>query len=269
MRILFFGDVVGRSGRDALIEHLPRIHDRFTPDCVIVNAENAAAGFGVTKSICEDLYAAGVHVITTGNHVWDNTDILNAFQSFKGLLRPANFPQSSPGSGWTLYPIPIGKNQGKHILVINLMGRLFMDPLNDPFEIMEEILQKYSLSSPSTDAIFVDFHGEATSEKQAFAAYFDGKISGVIGTHTHVPTADTRILPQGTAFQTDAGMCGDYQSVIGMELSTSFPKFLKRGPSKRMQVSSGEGTLFGVCIDVDDQTGKAIAVERLQYGKSL
>lgn len=264
-RLLFFGDIVGRSGRDALKENLPEIRASRSPDCVIANAENAAAGFGLTKIICDELIACGVDVITTGNHVWDNTDVLKAMSAYDVVLRPANFPTKAPGSGVVRFTTVTGKN----IVVVNIMGRLFMDPLNDPFQEMEKILNTYRLSSPEINAIFVDFHAEATSEKQAFAAYFDGKVSGVVGTHTHVPTADARILPQGTAFQTDAGMCGDYCSVIGMEKATSFPKFLKVGPSKRMQVATGSGTLFGVQIDIDDTTGKATAIEQLRFGKPL
>lgn len=264
-RLLFFGDIVGRTGRDLMVQELPKIKKDLAPDCVIVNAENAAAGFGLTKGICEELYGAGVDVISTGNHVWDNSDILNAFQSYDTVIRPANLSKKAPGKGFTVFTTPAGKK----IVVINMLGRLFMDSLNDPFEKMEDLLQQFKLSSPEVDAIFVDFHAEATSEKQAFAAYFDGKISALVGTHTHVPTADARIFPGGTGYQTDAGMCGDYQSVIGMEFETSIPRFLKHGPSKRMQVASGNASLFGVQIDLDSQTGLTKKIIPLRYGSPL
>jgi metallophosphoesterase (TIGR00282 family) len=209
MRLLFCGDLVGRAGRTAVTEMLRRLRRDLELDFVVVNGENAAGGFGITEAICQQLYGAGVDVITTGNHVWDQKDTAEFIDRHPRLLRPENFPAGTPGRGIGLFQT----RGGKRVVVMNVMGRLFMDALDDPFAVALERLAAWRLGE-TADAILVDIHAEATSEKQAFAYHLDGKASLVIGTHTHVPTADARILPGGHAFMTDAGMCGDYESAI-------------------------------------------------------
>ena len=211
MRILFCGDIVGRAGRDVVIEHLPWLRETLGLDFIIANGENAAHGFGITNKICQELYDAGADVITTGNHVWDKREIISHIDGDRRLLRPINYPKGTPGRGVGVYDA----KGGRKVLVVNVMCRLFMDPLDNPFDGMEAELSRYRLGN-TVDAIIVDVHGEATSEKQAFGHILDGRVSLVVGTHTHVPTADAQILSGGTGYMTDAGMCGDYDSVIGM-----------------------------------------------------
>ncbi len=217
MRILFCGDLVGRSGRDVVIERLPALRRDLGLDLVVVNGENAAGGFGISQKICEELYKAGADCITTGNHVWDQKETISFIGSDPRLLRPINFPAGTPGKGSAIYQTA----RGKKVLVANIMARLFMDPLDDPFQAADQLLKAHRLPSPrgggNIDAILIDFHGEATSEKMAMGHFLDGKVSLVVGRTPHVPTADHMILAKGTAYQTDAGMCGDYDSVIGME----------------------------------------------------
>ena len=222
MRVLFLGDVVGRSGRTAVVEKLPDLKKILRPDFIIVNGENAAGGFGITPSISENLLNSGVDVVTTGNHAWDQRDIIEFIDREPRLLRPINYPSTCPGSGVGLFHA----TNGRLVLVINVMLRLFMDPLDDPFAAVEAVIDDSPLGSVA-DFIFVDMHGEATSEKMAFGHNFDGRVSAIIGTHTHIPTSDTMVLPTGTAYQTDAGMCGDYDSVIGMNKENSINRFLK------------------------------------------
>lgn len=264
MRILFCGDVVGRSGREIVVEQMPRICQDLQIDFVIVNAENAAHGFGLTKGICQDLYQVGVDVVTTGNHVWDQKEIISYIDQDKRLLRPLNYPPSTPGRGYTLLP----SRKGKEVLVINVMARLFMEALDDPFPAVDAILKKYPLGK-SVGAIIVDFHGEATSEKMAMGHFCDGRVSLVVGTHTHIPTADAQILPQGTAYQTDAGMCGDYDSVVGMEKTVPLMKFTRKIPTGRMQPAQGPGTLCGVLVETDDTTGLAKSIHPIRVGARL
>ena len=213
MKILFFGDIFGRSGRDALIKKLSYFKEKYAPDFILVNGENASHGKGISQSICNDLFSAGIDVITGGNHIFDNNDIFNFIDDEKRLLRPNNYPIDTPGNGYGIYE----KNQ-KKILVINVMGRIFMPPLDDPFESIRKIINEKILGQ-NVSAIIIDIHCEATSEKMAIGHEFDGKASLIVGTHTHIPTADARILSNGTAFITDLGMCGDYDSIIGMESS--------------------------------------------------
>ncbi len=265
MRILFCGDIVGRSGRDIVIERIPQICQDLEIDFVIVNAENAAHGFGLTKGICQDLYNIGVDVITTGNHIWDQKEIIGYIDQDKRLLRPLNYPATSPGRGFTIVP----NRKGKDVLVINAMARLFMDTLDDPFPAVDAILKKYPLGSGSLGAIVLDFHGEATSEKMAMGHFCDGRVSLVVGSHTHVPTADTQILPGGTAYQTDAGMCGDYNSVVGMEKTVPILKFTRKMPTARMQPAQGPGTLCGVFVETDDATGLAKSIHPVCLGARL
>jgi metallophosphoesterase (TIGR00282 family) len=264
MKLLFLGDIVGKSGRNAVLKHIPDLKRQYSPDCVIVNAENAAHGFGITKPMAEDLFAAGIDVVTTGNHVWDKVEILGYISQEKRVLRPQNYPPHLPGSGLYEFETP----RGQKVVVINIMGRLFMETMDDPFACVDTLLKSYNLGR-NAHAIFIDFHAETTSEKQAFCHFVDGRVTAVVGTHTHVPTADERIFPKGTAFQSDAGMCGDYfNSVIGMQVAGSLGKFLKRIPYERMQPAEGEGTVFGTLITVG-ANGLATSIERIRAGKSL
>jgi metallophosphoesterase (TIGR00282 family) len=264
MRLLFCGDLVGRAGRTAVTEMLPRLRRDLELDFVVVNGENAAGGFGITEAICQQLYGAGVDVVTTGNHVWDQKGTAEFIDRHPRLLRPENFPAGTPGRGIGLFQA----RNGKRVVVMNVMGRLFMDALDDPFAIALERLADYRLGE-TADAILVDIHAEATSEKQAFAYHLDGKASLVIGTHTHVPTADARILPGGTAFMTDAGMCGDYESVIGMSRAVPVARFTRKLPTERMAPADGPATLCGLFVETDDATGLARRALPIRQGGVL
>jgi metallophosphoesterase (TIGR00282 family) len=264
MKVLFCGDIVGRSGRDVVIREVPLLRARLGLDFVVVNGENAAAGFGITARICEDLYAAGVDVITGGNHSWDQKDIMGYIAQDRRLLRPINYPPGTPGFGSGMYET----RAGKRVVVINVMTRLFMDPLDDPFQALEAQLRLHRLGT-TADFIMVDVHGEATSEKQAVGYMCDGRVSLVIGTHTHVPTADARILPGGTAYQTDAGMCGDYDSIIGMKKEIAMPRMIRKLPGERLAPAEGVGALSGVYVETDDRTGLAITMRAVRAGPGL
>jgi metallophosphoesterase (TIGR00282 family) len=264
MRLLFCGDLVGRSGRDVVVEKLPGLRRDLDLDLVVANGENAAGGFGITQKICDELYKAGVDCITTGNHVWDQKETLSFIGSDPRLLRPMNFPAGTPGKGSGIYQTV----RGKKVMVANIMARLFMDPLDDPFQAAEQLLRAHKLGG-NVDAILIDFHGEATSEKMAMGHYLDGKVSLVVGTHTHVPTADHMVLPGGTAYQTDAGMCGDYDSVIGMEKATPIARFTRKLPTERLSAAMGPGTLCGIYVETDDATGLAKKVEPVRVGGRL
>lgn len=264
MRILFCGDIVGRSGREVVLQEVPRLREAYAIDFVIANGENAAHGFGISAGICKELYACGVDVITTGNHVWDHKEIMTSIDQDKRLLRPLNYPITAPGRGHTL----ITAANNKPVLVLNAMGRLFMDPLDDPFRAVDEVLAKHPLGHAAA-AIILDFHGEASSEKMVMGHFCDGRVSLVVGTHTHIPTADAQILPGGTAYQTDAGMCGDYDSVIGMDKSIAVTKMTRKMPTARMKPAQGLGTLCGTFIETDDQTGLAVRVVAIRVGPRL
>lgn len=264
MRILFLGDLVGRAGRSAAITALPGLRERYAADLVIVNAENAAGGFGITEQILTELLDAGADVVTTGNHVWDQRETLVYIERYDQLLRPLNFPPGTPGRGAGLFK---AKNGGE-VLVINAMGRVFMPALDCPFRAVEREIEAYGLKSRA-DAIFLDFHAEATSEKEAMAHFLDGRASCVVGTHTHVPTADHQILNGGTAYISDAGMCGDYDSVLGMEKSEPISRFLNQISTQRFQPSKGEATICGVGLEVDDATGLARAFAPVRLGGRL
>lgn len=263
MRILFCGDVVGRAGRAVVTESVPRLRRELALDFVAVNGENAAAGFGITDKICNEFYDSGVDVITTGNHVWDRREIIPWIAEDRRLLRPANFPNGTPGNGSGVFATA----DGRRVLVVNLMARLFMDPLDDPFAAIEEQLARNPLGT--VDAILIDFHGEATSEKMSMGHAVDGRASLVVGTHSHVPTADVQILPQGTGYQTDAGMCGDYDSVIGMQKQAAVARFVRKMPGERLQVAEGPATLCGVVVETDDDTGLARRIAPLRLGGRL
>jgi len=264
MKLLFCGDVVGRSGRETIEKYVPPLKQEKNIDLIVVNGENAASGFGITEEICQFFFQHSVDIITTGNHVWDRKEILHFIQTEPRLLRPHNYANPSvPGKGIAIHTL---KSQ-KKVIIINLLGRLFMnDDSVNAFHAADALLKKYSLSHPEIAGIIVDFHAEATSEKMAMGNYLDGRVSLVVGTHTHIPTADTRILPKGTAYQTDAGMCGDYDSIIGMEKQGIFERFLGKPNAPRMQAASAEGTLCAVLVEIDDQTGLAQNIERIILG---
>jgi metallophosphoesterase (TIGR00282 family) len=264
MRILFLGDLVGRSGRGAVIEALPKLRERYRLDFVVVNGENAAGGFGISEAILIELLEAGADVVTTGNHVFDQREALVFIERHDRLLRPINFPQGTPGKGVGLFKAKTGAD----VLVINVMGRVFMADLDDPFRAVERELEACGLKT-GADAILIDFHAEATSEKEAMGHFVDGRASGVIGTHTHVPTADEQILRGGTAYISDAGMCGDFDSVLGMDKEEPLSRFLTKIPTGRFAPALGEATLCGVGIDVDDATGLARAIAPLRLGGRL
>lgn len=264
MRLLFLGDVVGRAGRQAVCEQLPALRERLAADFVIVNGENAAGGFGITEQIFQNLRDAGADVVTTGNHVWDQRETLIFIARQNRLLRPLNYPSGTAGAGAGLFRAA----NGAEVLVMSAMGRIFMEALDDPFQAVEREIAACPLRQ-GADAIFIDFHAEASSEKQALAAAVDGKVSAVIGTHTHVPAADARVMPGGTAFMTDAGMCGDYDSVIGMEKGEPVHRFTTRIPSGRFTPAMGPATICGVLIETDGATGLAVSIEPLQEGAPL
>jgi metallophosphoesterase (TIGR00282 family) len=264
MRLLFLGDVVGRSGRNAVSEQLPGLRERLGADFVIVNGENAAGGFGITEQILLDLCDAGADAVTTGNHVWDQRDALVFIARQPRLLRPLNFPPGTPGSGSGLFKA----RNGAEVLVLNVMGRIFMDPLDDPFQAVEREIVACPLKK-GADAIFIDLHAEASSEKQALGAFVDGRVTAVIGTHTHVPTADARVMPGGTAYMTDAGMCGDYDSIIGVEKSEPIQRFTTHIPSGRFTPALGAATICGALIETDDSSGLAISITPVREGAPL
>ena len=263
MRILLCGDVVGRSGREVVTRELPRLRRELALDFVVANGENAAHGFGITDKNCEELYAAGVDVITTGNHVWDRREIVAYIDGDPRLLRPVNFPPGTPGRGFGVFALA----DGRKLMVVNAMARLFMDAIDDPFAALDRLLAEHPLGD--VDAILVDFHGEATSEKMSMGHFCDGRASAVVGTHSHVPTADAQILPKGTAYMTDAGMCGDYDSVIGMQKEIAVARFVRKMPGERLQVAEGEGTLCAAFIETDDATGLARRIAPLRLGGRL
>ncbi len=264
MRLLFCGDIVGRSGREAVTGRLPRLREELALDFVIANGENAAGGFGITGKICDQLFAAGVDAISGGNHSWDQREALAVIGREPRLLRPHNYPAGTPGRGATVFEVP----GGRKVLVLNVMGRLYMDPLDDPFACVERELAKHRLGV-TVQAIVVDMHAEATSEKMAMGHFVDGRASLCVGTHTHVPTADAMILPGGTAYQTDAGMCGDYDSVIGMDKAVPLARFTRKLPTERLSAASGEGTLSAVYVEIDDKTGLATKIAPLRAGGRL
>ncbi|MBT4934000.1 MAG: YmdB family metallophosphoesterase [Rhodospirillaceae bacterium] len=264
MRILMCGDVVGKSGRQAILYNIEDLRARLALDFVLVNGENAAHGFGISEKICATFYQVGVDVITTGNHVWDQREIMNYIDSDPRLLRPINYPARTPGAGSGVFETQAGKK----VLVIHPMGRLFMDPLDDPFLAVENVLEKYTLGQ-GVDAIIVDMHAEATSEKMAMGHHCDGRASVVVGSHSHIPTADAQILPGGTAYQTDMGMCGDYNSVIGMIKETAVARFTSKLPAGRLEPASEEATLCAVLVETDDTTGLAKSVEPVRLGGRL
>ena len=264
MRLLFLGDIVGRPGRNAVVQRLPALRERWRLDCVVINGENAAGGFGITEAICDEVLAAGADAITLGNHAWDQREALVFIERRPRLVRPANYPPGAPGRGAAL----IDTTKGHRVLVVNLLGRVFMDALDDPFAAADRELALYPLGQVA-DAVVVDVHAEATSEKQALGYHLDGRATLVVGTHTHVPTADGRVLPGGTAYLSDAGMCGDYDSVLGMQKDEPIRRFLQKTPGSRLEPASGEGTLSGLAVETDDRTGLAARIAAVRIGPNL
>ena len=266
MNILFLGDIVGRTGRDAAVAAVPGLRAEFALDLVVVNAENASHGFGLAPDMAAALFAAGVDVLTLGNHAWDRREIIPYIETTPRLIRPLNFPPGTPGAGSVVVEVA----GGRRALVLNAMGRLFMDPLDCPFRATAELLGRHRLGAGGTvQAIIADIHAEATSEKLAYAHSFDGRVSLVVGTHTHVPTADHRVLIGGTAFQCDAGMCGDYDSVIGMAKQGAATRFWRKMPGERLAPADGEATLSGVLVRTDDATGHAELILPFRRGGAL
>tara|TARA_Y100000741_G_scaffold336397_1_gene294962 strand:- start:598 stop:1407 length:810 start_codon:yes stop_codon:yes gene_type:complete len=265
MKILFLGDVVGPSGCDAIKKFLPNIIDKNSINFVIVNGENAAdQGVGITEKIANELFNSGVNVITTGNHVWDQKEVIQYISKERKLLRPENLISLSPGNGFDIFETLKGEKIG----VLNLMGNIFMKKCDNAFEVAEKILNEYKIKK-DMDYLIVDFHGEITSEKMAMGHFLDGKATLVVGTHTHVPTADCRILDKGTAYQTDAGMCGDYNSVIGMDKTNSLNRFLNKKNTTKHFPSLGDSSLSGVIIECIKETGLAKSIKQFIYGGVL
>src|SRR5499425_487025 len=264
MRILFVGDIVGRSGRAAALERLPMLIAQWRLDFVAVNGENAAGGFGITETIYQELVDAGADAITGGNHSWDQKEALVFIERAPKLLRPINYPAGTPGRGAAL----IEAKNGARVLIVNAMGRIFMDPLDDPFAAVERELAACPLKQ-TADAIIIDIHGEATSEKQAMGHFCDGRASLVVGTHTHVPTADHQILPRGTAFISDVGMSGDYDTIIGMEKGEPLARFVRRISTARFEPAIGAATLCALAVETDDVSGLARRIAAVRLGGRL
>ena len=264
MRILFIGDIVGRSGRAIVLDRLPGLIRQYKLDLVVINGENSAGGFGITETIYNELVDAGADAVTLGNHAWDQREALVFIERAPRLIRPINYPKGTPGRGAAM----VEAKNGARALVMNVMGRIFMDPLDDPFVAIDRELHACALKD-GADTILIDMHCEATSEKQAMGYLADGRATLVVGTHTHVPTADHRILPHGTAFMSDVGMTGDFDSVIGMSKDEPLQRFLSRIPQGRFEPASGPATLCGVAVESDDATGLAIKVGPLRIGGKL
>jgi len=263
MRILFIGDIIGHPGREAVATELPRLKDRLKPDFIIANGENAAGGFGITKAVADELFAVGIDCITTGNHWADQKEILAVIDHEDRILRPRNYPKGVPGKGSGLYET----RRGQRVLVMNLMGRVFMDALDDPFAAAEAELSACPMGE-GADAIVVDMHAEASSEKMAMGHFCDGRVSAVIGSHTHIPTADAQVLPGGTAYLTDAGGCCDYDSVIGMDKYEPVQRFIKKMHGARFTPASGPVTLCGAFVETNDK-GLAVRIDPVRVGGRL
>jgi metallophosphoesterase (TIGR00282 family) len=265
MRLIFLGDVVGRAGRDALARELPLLRQRYSPDLVVVNGENVTHGFGINEDHFRQLRDAGADVVTLGNHAFDQREALVFIERQRDLLRPINFPSGVPGNGTGLF----ATSSGKHVLVISVMGRLLIEPvLDDPFAAVARELELCPLGR-GADAIIIDMHAEATSEKMAMAHFVDGRVSLIAGTHTHVPTADHQILSGGTAYISDIGMCGDYDSVIGMDKTEPINRFVRKVPSARLEPAAGSATVCGVAVETDEATGLATLAAPIRIGGLL
>ncbi len=264
MKILFCGDIVGKSGRNAIEKYVPKLKAELGLDLVIANVDNASGGFGINKNTCDELMAVGVDIMTGGDHIWDQKDTIGFIQNQKNLLRPLNFPKHTPGNGAIVF-----NTKNHKILVIHLLGQVFIkNNLNCPFEMVEDLLKNYQLGK-NIDSIIVDIHAEATSEKMAMGKFLDGKVSFVVGSHTHIPTNDFHIMRQGTAYQTDAGMCGDYNSVIGMQEGVPLKSFLTKRRVGKMEPATGEATFCATLVEIDDKTGLAKKIEAIKLGGVL
>jgi 2',3'-cyclic-nucleotide 2'-phosphodiesterase len=255
MNLLFIGDVVGSPGRDMVKEYVPKIKEKYRPNFTIINGENAAGGRGITEKIYREFLGSGAQAVTLGNHSWDNKEIFEFIDSAKNMVRPANFPEGTPGKGLAFFKV-----NDLEVAVINLQGRTFMPPLDCPFKKADELVE---IAQERTPFIFVDFHAEATSEKQAMGWYLDGRVSAVVGTHTHVQTADSRILPGGTGYLTDVGMTGPYDGILGMEREAVITKFLTSLPVRFEVPKAGRTQLSGVYMELDRKTGKSKKIERI------
>ncbi|WP_160119709.1 TIGR00282 family metallophosphoesterase [Rhodovarius lipocyclicus] len=264
MRILFLGDVVGRSGRDALTAQLPELKSRLRADLVVVNGENASHGFGLAPEMARAFFTAGADVVSLGNHSWDRKEIIPWIDQEPRVIRPANYPPGTPGKGSFVAVL----GDGRKALVVNVLGRLFMEPVDDPFRAVQAEVQAHPLGK-SVQAAIIDVHAEASSEKAAMGHSFDGLVSLVVGTHTHTPTADHQILAGGTAYMTDAGMCGDYDSVIGMQKGAASLRFWRKVPTEKLAPAEGDATLCGIFVVTDDTTGLATGVAPLRLGGRL
>lgn len=259
MKIVYLGDVVAKPGREAVLNSIQTLKELYKFDALIVNADNAAHGFGCTPKICNQFFNAGVSAIVTGDHVWNQKEIISFLDENKRIIRPLNYSANLAGVGFREIPV----DTGKKILVAEVVGRVFMEAVDCPLQTLEALLNQYHMGK-NIDAIFIDIHAEATAEKQAFARYFDGRVSAVIGSHTHVPTADATILPKGTAYQSDAGMCGDYNSVIGFDEKAPIERLKNKFSPHRLEPCSGKGTVCGTFIETDDKTGLAIKIESIK-----
>lgn len=259
MRILYCGDIVARSGRDAVAENIAKLKNDYKADVIMLNVENAAHGFGVTPGICRDFLARGADVLITGNHFLNQRDIVPFLDECKVIVRPANIPAENPGRGHIVFELA----DGRRILVVQLLGRLFMEAVDCPVQTIDDILRNYTLGR-NIDAIIVDIHAEASSEKLSLGYYLDGKVSCVAGTHTHVPTADARVLPQGTAYITDVGMCGNYNSVLGFEPQAPINRLRRRYSDDRLTPAVGKGTIYAILVETDDKTGLAKSIEQIK-----
>ncbi|NKD76269.1 YmdB family metallophosphoesterase [Haematospirillum sp. H1815] len=264
MRLMYLGDVVGRAGREKACQVIPDLRRSLGLDFVAVCAENAAHGFGLTASIAQDFFASGVDALTLGNHAWDQREMIAYIDREPRILRPINYPVGTPGRGAMLYTTAAGRR----VLVVQCMGRLFMDPLDDPFAAVNAELERFRLGG-GVDAVIVDIHAEATSEKMALGHFCDGRASLVAGTHSHIPTADVQIFPSGTAYITDLGMCGDYDSVIGMKKDVAVSRFVRKMPTDKLSPATGDATVCGVVVQTDDRTGLAMSVHPIRIGGRL
>lgn len=264
MRLLFLGDIVGRPGRTVVCDALPGLIKRYGLDFVVINGENSAGGFGITEAILNDLIDAGADCVTLGNHSFDQKEALVFIERHERLIRPLNYPKGTPGRGATL----LRAKSGADVLVVNAMGRVFMTELDCPFRAVDAEISACALKQ-GADVILIDFHAEATSEKQSMGMFLDGRVSLVVGTHTHTPTSDARILSGGTAYMSDAGMCGDYNSVLGMDPEEPINRFLTRIPRGRYEPATGPGTISGFAVDIDDHTGLALNAAPVRLGPHL
>lgn len=258
MKIIYCGDVVARAGREAVLNNIPKLRELYAPDVIVVNIENAAHGFGATPGICRDFLEAGVDALTTGNHVWNQRELIPFLNDCKQIVRPLNYPAANPGRG----AAEIQLSDGRKLLLIQVLGRMYMEAVDCPVQAVDEVLKSYNLGR-NINAILVDIHAEATSEKLSFGYYLDGRVSAVAGTHTHVPTADARVLPKGTAYITDVGMCGDYESVLGFDIEEPVSRLQRKYTGGRLIPAKGKGTLYGVLVETDDATGLAKSITQI------